>query len=325
MQRHAARRPEFLTPRRIGGQVVPGSVRWTRSERPSATAWSRTARRGSGNGEPGVDRRSRRRSGPGAGRRGPRRRPPGRPRRRAPRRSGPHRLARIRARGRRRPRRPGRAWLSRRRANRCWLCPPALVRPCTCRWPTLEATTRSVPTSRRRRTRPCGPAARPRSAAARAAAAANAAGSAAPSYPRSNGSAHRRASRRRRPPARSRPVDDVERRGAVPGGEVLEPARQPVRRHQDVRSAGHRRSAQTLKPRARSISRPSSVILSGTPRRHPDPVDRDVVDEALERLVGLVGDHVGQRAGRRGQRHVEDDVVGARRGARRRPGRGRRR
>ena len=40
-----------------------------------------------------------------------------------------------------------RAWLSRRRANRCWLWPPALVRPCTCRWPTLESTTWS-PTSR---------------------------------------------------------------------------------------------------------------------------------------------------------------------------------
>ena len=38
--------------------------------------------------------------------------------------SGPRGSAR---RGRRPPRRPARAWLSRRRANRCWLWPPALV------------------------------------------------------------------------------------------------------------------------------------------------------------------------------------------------------
>ena len=36
---------------------------------------------------------------------------------------------------------------------------------------------------------------------------------------------------------------------------------------------------------------------------------RDVVDQALQRGVGLVLDDVGQRTGRRGERHVEDDVV----------------
>src|SRR4051812_44436713 len=50
--------------------------------------------------------------------------------------------------------------------------------------------------------------------------------------------------------------------------------------------------------------------LVGAPRRHPDPVDPDVVDQAGagtagERLAGLVLDDVGQRAGRRGERHVQ--------------------
>src|SRR5215218_4150788 len=51
--------------------------------------------------------------------------------------------------------------------------------------------------------------------------------------------------------------------------------------------------------------------LVRAPRRHPDPVDPDVVDQAGagatgEGLARLVLDDVGQRAGRRGQRHVED-------------------
>src|SRR6478735_4238637 len=49
--------------------------------------------------------------------------------------------------------------------------------------------------------------------------------------------------------------------------------------------------------------------LVRAPRGHPDPVDRDVADEALEGRLGLVGDDVGQRAGRRGERHVEDGVA----------------
>src|SRR5436190_23032703 len=48
--------------------------------------------------------------------------------------------------------------------------------------------------------------------------------------------------------------------------------------------------------------------LVGAPRRHPDPVDGHVADETLERGVRLVLDDVGQRTGRRGQRHVEHGV-----------------
>ena len=69
--------------------------------------------------------------------------------------------------------------------------------------------------------------------------------------------------------------------------------------------------------------------LVRTPRRHPDPVDLEVGRQPppgpRQRLPGLVLDDVGQRAGRRGQRHVQRDDAGRRRPARRRPGRGRRR
>src|SRR5699024_2280927 len=40
-------------------------------------------------------------------------------------------------------------------------------------------------------------------------------------------------------------------------------------------------------------------------RRHPHPVDRGALDQALQCGVGLVGDHVGQRAGGRGEGHVD--------------------
>ena len=49
--------------------------------------------------------------------------------------------------------------------------------------------------------------------------------------------------------------------------------------------------------------------LVRAPRRHPDPVDRHVVDQALEGLVGLVQDDVGQRAGGRGHVMSSDGVV----------------
>src|SRR6185312_6587184 len=55
--------------------------------------------------------------------------------------------------------------------------------------------------------------------------------------------------------------------------------------------------------------------LVRAPRRHPDPVDSDVVHQpgagaAGQGLARLVLDDVGQWARRRGQRHVEDgDVV----------------
>src|SRR5690349_15332684 len=47
-----------------------------------------------------------------------------------------------------------------------------------------------------------------------------------------------------------------------------------------------------------------------TPGGQPHPVDPDVVDQSpawalAQGLAGLVLDHVGQRAGGRGQRHVE--------------------
>jgi ABC-2 type transport system permease protein len=77
----------------------------------------------------------------------------------------------------------------------------------------------------------------------------------------------------------------------------------------DLAVAGRRQSAQTLKPRARSCSRPSSVILSGP---HGGIQTQLILKSAAmpparaaaQRLPGLVLDHVGQRAGGRGQRHV---------------------
>ena len=63
---------------------------------------------------------------------------------------------------------------------------------------------------------------------------------------------------------------------------------------------------QTLKPRARSCSRPSSVILSGPHGGIQTQLIRKSLDQAVERaLRGLVLDHVGQRAGRPGQGHVD--------------------
>src|SRR6185503_12376998 len=50
--------------------------------------------------------------------------------------------------------------------------------------------------------------------------------------------------------------------------------------------------------------------LLRAPRRHPDPVDPEVVDQAVQRHPGLVLDHVGQRAGRRRQRHVDGRRTG---------------
>src|SRR5689334_3685239 len=54
--------------------------------------------------------------------------------------------------------------------------------------------------------------------------------------------------------------------------------------------------------------------LLRAPRRHPDPVDRDVLDQAAgaaagEGGAGLLLDHVRQRAGRRRQGHVDDRLV----------------
>ena len=74
------------------------------------------------------------------------------------------------------------------------------------------------------------------------------------------------------------------------------------------RSARANRSdPQTVNPRARSCSRPSSVILSG-PTADSHPVDLDLVDQAGadQGGHGLILDDVRQRAGRRGQRHVDE-------------------
>src|SRR5215207_9145706 len=49
--------------------------------------------------------------------------------------------------------------------------------------------------------------------------------------------------------------------------------------------------------------------LVGAPRRHPDPFDPEVVDEAVEGGTRLVLDDVGQRACRRRQRHREHRVA----------------
>ena len=87
---------------------------------------------------------------------------------------------------------------------------------------------------------------------------------------------------------------------------------QPLTPRDDVdRGASGRRSAgQTLKPRARSCSRPSSVILSGPHGGIHTQLMRTSPTRSVERRVGLVLDDVGERAGRGGQRHVEHgDVV----------------
>src|ERR1700733_5660781 len=47
------------------------------------------------------------------------------------------------------------------------------------------------------------------------------------------------------------------------------------------------------------------------PWRHPHPVDREVLNRVLERLGRLLLDHVGERAGRAGQRHVQGGLVRA--------------
>src|SRR6266545_6255030 len=40
------------------------------------------------------------------------------------------------------------------------------------------------------------------------------------------------------------------------------------------------------------------------PRRKPDPVDAELGDHAVERLRGLILDHIGERTGGAGERHV---------------------
>src|ERR1700722_7521910 len=47
--------------------------------------------------------------------------------------------------------------------------------------------------------------------------------------------------------------------------------------------------------------------LVRAPRRHPDPVDAEVADQAVQGVPGLVLDYVSQRAGRAGQGHVDGE------------------
>src|SRR6185312_16810599 len=49
--------------------------------------------------------------------------------------------------------------------------------------------------------------------------------------------------------------------------------------------------------------------LVWSPRRHPDPVDSELVDDTVQRLGSLLLDHVGKWAARRGQRHADDERV----------------
>src|SRR5215218_9776627 len=113
------------------------------------------------------------------------------------------------------------------------------------------------------------------------------------------------AARRDRPkgaPGRSgrvragRPFPRVDRPGSTP----------PERQRAGAKSDAEAEGAELL----------AAVVgdLVRAPRRHPDPVDPDVVDQAGagttgQRLTGLVLDDVGQPAGRRGQRHVQDRHV----------------
>src|SRR6478609_6586614 len=169
------------------------------------------------------------------------------------------------------PTRPS-AWLARRRAKRCWLQPPAAVRDCTYRLPTLWAVSRS-------------PEATPTA------------------YPprRTSTTASGSWSKRATPTTRWGPS------GLLAENRSSQPSRRAgatsttrwVTRvcGSDVEAEG----AQLL----------AAVVgdLVRTPRRHPDPVDPVGRDQALEGLLGLVLDDVGERAGRRGERHVADGVV----------------
>src|SRR5699024_10634670 len=76
--------------------------------------------------------------------------------------------------------------------------------------------------------------------------------------------------------------------------EAFHPAGEPLMRHED-RAVGHSdveaQGAQLLAAVVGDLVRP--------PRRHPNPVDPEVVHDALQAHPGLVLDHILQRAGRR--------------------------
>src|SRR5690606_37376668 len=45
------------------------------------------------------------------------------------------------------------------------------------------------------------------------------------------------------------------------------------------------------------------------PRRHPHPVDAELLDDAIERLRGLLLEHIRPRATGARQRHVDDESI----------------
>src|SRR3954449_5462451 len=194
-----------------------------------------------------------------------------------------------------------RAWLSRLLANRCWLCPPALVRPWTCRWPIFDPAIRS-PASRAIPKPPLRTSRRPHWSGGRISSA-NAASSGSPAYAAPKGSRAEKVDPSAADPARAPFVTP----------RAVSPCRpRKLSTHRSNRSRGT--GAVTTggsDVEAERPQLPAAVVgdLVRAPRGHPHPVDGHVVDQPLEGALGLVLDDVRERAGRRGERHVEDDVV----------------
>ena len=62
-----------------------------------------------------------------------------------------------------------------------------------------------------------------------------------------------------------------------------------------------------LKPSARIISRPSSVIRSGPHRRHPNPVHTPRINQVIQVALNLLLNNLLQRARRSGQSQVQNE------------------
>src|SRR4051794_18493665 len=196
---------------------------------------------------------------------------------------------------------------SRRRANRCCDHPPAAVRPWTYRRPTLLATTR--PSSSTAQAYPPRLTSRtPTRRGARTAAA-----NATTSGPFPQGCANDAVA----PSVAARVTPSPEADVATAPWRSSKPAAQRSSRAAatwTVRLVVSGRTTQTsersdIEPEGAQLLTALFGDLVGAPRRHPHPVDADAVDEAVERLRGLVLDDVGQRAGRGRQRHVDDGLV----------------
>src|SRR4051794_4272097 len=196
---------------------------------------------------------------------------------------------------------------SRRRANRCCDHPPAAVRPWTYRRPTLLATTR--PSSSTAQAYPPRLTSRtPTRRGARTAAA-----NATTSGPFPQGCANDAVA----PSVAARVTPSPEADVATAPWRSSKPAAQRSSRAAatwTVRLVVSGRTTQTsersdIEPEGAQLLTALFGDLVGAPRRHPHPVDADAVDEAVERLRGLVLDDVRQRAGRGRQRHVDDGLV----------------